>query len=119
MKSTTAVAALFLAMSSMTMSAAQADVIYYFTKTGFYNGTSITDPNTFASATFKAAGTNAVSLTMKVYPGLDSNGYVNDWAFNVDTSATSLSPLLLSGTAAKTIAFGNNIVNNFGGTGGD
>ena len=119
MKSTTAVAALFLAMSSMTMSAAQADVIYYFTKTGFYNGTSITDPNTFASATFKTTTTNNVSLTMTVLPGLDSGGYVNDWAFNISSGFTSLTRTLLSGVAANNIEFGNNIVNNFGGTGGD
>jgi type V secretory pathway adhesin AidA len=119
MKKSTAVIALLLAMSSMTMSAARADVIFYFTKTGFYNGnTAITDPNTFASATFKTLTSNNVSLTMKVFPGLDEHGYVNDWAFNVDTSITTLARTFLIGEEAKTTEFGNNIVNNFGGSNG-
>jgi type V secretory pathway adhesin AidA len=119
MKKSTAVIALLLAMSSITMSAARADVIFYFTKTGFYNGnTAITDPNTFASATFKTLSANNVTLKMSVLPGLDTHGYVNDWAFNVDTSITGLTRTFLSGAEAKTTEFGNNIVNNFGGANG-
>lgn len=118
MKKSTAVTALLLAISSMSMSAAHADIIYYFTKTGFYNGTVIADPNTFASATFKTFSTNNVTLTMKVLPGLDSGAYVNEWAFNLNSSTTSLTPTFVGGTAAETIKFGNNSVKNFGGNAG-
>lgn len=114
----TALTAFLLAMSSMTMSAANADVIFYFGKTGFYNGTVINDPNTFASATFKNISANNVSLTMKVLPGLDAGGYVNDWAFNINPSITSLTRSFLSGTRADSIEFGSNTVNNFGGANG-
>lgn len=119
MKKSIAVGALLLATSSMTMSAARADVIFYFTKTGLYNGSpAITDPNTFASATFKTLSADNVSLTMKVLPGLDAGGYVNDWAFNVNTSITGLIRTFLSGEEAKTTEFGNNTVKNFGGANG-
>ena len=118
MKKSTALIALLFAMSSMTMSAARADVIFYYSKTGFYNGTAITDPNTFASATFKTLSANNVSLKMSVFPGLDAGGYVNDWAFNVNTSITSLTRTFLNGTAANSTEFGNNTVNNFGGANG-
>jgi hypothetical protein len=85
MKKTTAAAALFLAFSSMAMSAAHADVIYYFSQAGLLpGGTNVQTNGVFASATF-ANGTlaNTVDLTMKVESSLDSGAYVNDWAFNM------------------------------------
>lgn len=119
MKKSTVVTAILLAISSMTMSAAHADVIYYFTKTGFYNGDVIADQNTFASATFKTSSTaNDVTLTMKVFPGLDSGGFVSEWAFNVNSSITSLTHSFVSGTEAKKVDFGSNTVKNFGGNNG-
>jgi hypothetical protein len=88
MKKLTAVAALVFGVSSMTMSAANAEVIYYFSKAGLYNGGSITDPNLFATASFTNV-TGGVQLVMSVLPGLDAHAYVNDWGFKVSSGTIS------------------------------
>lgn len=100
MKKTTAAAALVLAFSSLAMSAAHADVIYYFSQAGLLTGgTNVQTKDIFASATF-TNGTlaNTVDLTMKVESSLDSGAYVNDWAFNMFSSAkiTSVDPAPLN-----------------------
>ena len=84
MKKTTA-AALFLAFSSLAMSAAHAEPItYYFTQAGLVRGgTNVQTKDIFASATFVDGAANIVNLTMKVESDLDSGAYVNDWAFNM------------------------------------
>lgn len=120
MNRTTAAASLFLALSSIAASAAHADVIYYFSKAGLYNGTTIQDANTFASATFKTGASNTVTLKMSVLSGLDAGAYVNDWAFNVDSAIRNLQVSSSGAPAATSIENGRNEVNNFGGArGGD
>ena len=88
-----------LAMLSMSLVAntANADVIYYFSDAGTYNGTSPTattgsagSSNVYASATFSNI-TGGVQLVMSVF-NIPSPYYVNDWAFNF-TETTNLTAL--------------------------
>jgi hypothetical protein len=118
MKKTTVAAALLLALSSVAISA-HADVIYYFSNSGVYNGPTVQDPNYFATATFAAGATaDTFKLTMTVLPGLDQHAYVNDWGFNVGIGVVS-STTFVSGVVASTIYTGTNSVNNLGGSKGD
>lgn len=127
MKKTTAVAALFLAFSSMAMSTAHANVItYYYTKAGLYNGAPIDYAGVFAKATFsdnnEVGSATTVNLTMEVFSGLDAGGYVNDWAFNIQPAyKIGTVASVMSSTQATTIDFNNKNSNkNFGGAdGGD
>lgn len=125
MKKATAAAALVLAFSSLAMSAAHADVItYYYTKAGVYNGAPIDYANVFATATFsdnnEAGSPTTVNLTMEVFKGLDAGGYVNDWAFNIQSPYTIGTVVaVMPTTQASTIEFnGKNSNKNFGGADG-
>ena len=114
MKKTTAAAALFLALSSMTMAAAHAEVIYYFSKAGLVpGGTNVATNDVFATATFTdGLINNTVNLTMQVGSNLDDHAYVNDWAFNVSSGViTDVSPTPVKGIK---IQYGNATTPFFG-----
>lgn len=123
MKKTTVAAALLLVLSSVAMTAARADVIFYFSNSGVYNGPALEDKNYFATATFvdgKGQDKGTVTLTMSAISGLDAGAYVNDWAFNIGNfgSGTTITNVgYVSGIKADSI--NTTGVNNFGGDKGD
>jgi hypothetical protein len=111
-----AAAALFV-MSAGALSAAKADVIYYFSDAGMY-GNSVPTGYTgaFATATFSDTTTaGEVKLTMVVNGGL-SGAYVNDWAFNVSGFDGSLLATHVTGggATATSVDINNNQAENFG-----
>lgn len=118
MKKSTIAAGILLAMSFAAISSANAEVIYYFSKANYISGDNITDPNVFAKATFTDTGTNKVQLQMTVLPGLDSNAYVNDWAFNLKSGSTITSATVNGTPVASGVDF-TSPTKNFFGTGGN
>src|SRR4051812_22438489 len=77
--------------------AANASVIYEFSNAGLYGNTGANATGIFATAEFTDVS-NGVQLVMKVLGTLNPSQYVNDWAFNLDTTGnTSISAVTFKG----------------------
>nr|WP_217346626.1 PEP-CTERM sorting domain-containing protein [Noviherbaspirillum sp. L7-7A]MBV0881094.1 PEP-CTERM sorting domain-containing protein [Noviherbaspirillum sp. L7-7A] len=105
----------FVLASLAGSTAANASVIYEFSNAGLYGTTSANATGIFATAEFTDV-VNGVQLVMKVLSSLSPSQYVNDWAFNLNTTGnTSISTVTSKGgvsapTVTKTLdndSFGN------------
>jgi hypothetical protein len=121
MKKSKIAAALLIAMSTVAMSAAKADVIndvtYYFSNSGLYSGVKVADPNIFATATFHYVNSTTIELTMSALSGLDAGDYVSDWGFNLANAVTYTGASYVDGVAVTNngISYDTNNGNPFGG----